>query len=222
MRHARNILPAIEGGSLFDLEPVPGLFYRPGYIGADEEATLIAEIDKRPWSLELQRRRQWYGWAYDDTPLGDDGYRSDPMPAWLMPLAQRLHADGHFEGRPDRALVNEYVPGQGIGAHKDRDIERIKSVAIISLGSGITMEFARSGQAVRCQYLQPLSLVIMRGEVREDWTHGIVGRLNDKVGGLVIPRKRRLSLTFRFLNPAPSSPAPGRGAGRPAGPPAHG
>jgi len=214
MGHARKILPMIEGGSLFDLEPIPGLSYRPDYIDADEEARLIAEIDGRPWSLELQRRRQWYGWAYDDTPLGDDGYRSEPMPDWLMPLARRLRTDGYFPEVPDRALINEYQPGQGIGAHKDRDIERIKSVAIVSLGSGITMEFARPGHAVRSQYLQPRSLVTMRGEVREDWTHGIVGRLNDKVGGLVFPRKRRLSVTFRFLSPAPSSPAPGHGAGR--------
>lgn len=222
MSHARKILPMIEAGSLFDLEPIPGLLYRPGYIDVEEEAALIAGIDTRPWSLELQRRRQWYGWAYDDTPLGDDGYRSEPMPDWLLPLARRLHVDGYFEGQPDRALVNEYMPGQGIGAHKDRDIERITSVAIISLGSGITMEFARPGHATRCQYLKPLSLVIMRGDVREQWTHGIVGRLNDKVGGLVIPRKRRLSVTFRFLNPAPLSPAQGHEEDRSAGPPGRG
>ncbi len=222
MRHSRKMLPMIEGGSLFDLEPIPGLLYRPDYIGATEAASLVTEIDKRPWSLELQRRRQWYGWAYDDTPQGDDGYRSDAMPDWLLPLARRLRADGYFDGEPDRALINEYLPGQGIGAHKDRDIERIRSVAIVSLGSGIMMEFARPGRAVRCQYLQPLSLVIMRGEAREAWTHGIVGRLNDKVGGVVMPRKRRLSLTFRFLNPEPSSPEPGRGEDRPAGRPGRG
>ncbi len=210
---AKARLPVIDSGSLFDTGPVPGLTYQPDYISMSEEAALIAAIDQQPWSMELLRRRQWYGWAYDDSPLGLDGdYRSSPMPEWLKPFAQRLAADRHLDGVADRALVNEYYPGQGIGAHKDRDIERIKAVAIISLGCGITMDFTRMGFATRCQYLQPRSLVIMRDEVREKWLHGIVGRKNDKVGGLVIPRERRMSLTFRYVAPAVSPFRHGAGA----------
>ena len=199
-RPGRKVLPAIETGSLFDLDTIPGLTYLPDYITREEEQVLVGHIDRQPWSLELQRRRQWYGWAYDDSPLGEGGdYQPQPMHDWLAVVGRRLCADGWFADVPDRALINEYYPGQGIGAHKDRDVERIKSVAIISLGAGIMMDFARPGFATRCQYLQPRSLVIMRGEAREQWTHGIVGRLNDKVGGLVLPRSRRMSLTFRHV-----------------------
>ena len=196
--------PRIETGSLFDPAPIPGLTYVEAYISPEEEAALIAHIDAQPWSMELLRRRQWYGWAYDDSPLGSgDDYRPQPMHDWLTPLAGRLARDGYLDGVAERALINEYYPGQGIGAHKDRDVEQIKAVAIISLGSGIMMEFARPGVATRCQYLRPRSLVIMRGEVREGWTHGIVGRKSDKVGGVVIPRQRRLSLTYRYVAPKP-------------------
>lgn len=192
--------PVIDSGSLFDAGPITGLTYQPDYISLAEESRLIARADRQPWSMDLLRRRQWYGWAYDDQPLGLDGeYRSTPMPDWLEPFARRLASEGWLDGVADRALINEYVPGQGIGAHKDRDIERIKAVAIISLGCGIAMDFARPGHATRCHYLQARSLLVMRGEVREHWTHGIVGRKSDKVGGIVIPRGRRLSLTFRHV-----------------------
>ena len=186
--------------SLFDdLEPPPvsGLACIEDYITASEEAALIDEIDRKPWSLELLRRRQWYGWAYDD----GSGYVTQPMEDWLDYWARRLHADGHLDGVADRALVNEYVAGQGIGAHKDRDIDHVKAVAIISLGSGTVMDFTRLGHDTRSHYLPPRSLVTMRDEAREKWFHGITGRKSDRVGGLILPRSRRLSLTFRFATP---------------------
>lgn len=187
--------------SLFEDDLIFGVDYKDDYITPAEEVALISEIDKRPWSMELLRRRQWYGWAPDDTAYGGPKeYRPQPMPDWLRWLAARLHADGIFLGVPERALVNEYHPGQGIGAHKDRDTERIKSVAIISLGSPIMMDFTRLDHAPRTQYLYPRSLLTMQGEAREKWMHGITGRKTDKVGGLILPRQRRLSVTFRYVS----------------------
>ncbi len=192
-------LPMIETGSLFDPAPIPGIAYRADYIDAIEEARLIEAIDRQPWSNELLRRQQWYGWAYGDSPLDDSAYQPQPMPEWLKPLAERLWRDGYLGGMADRVLINEYFPGQGIGAHKDRDSMRIKAVAIVSLGSGIVMDFARLGQATRCHYLQRRSLIVISGEARDQWTHGIVGRKTDRVGGLVMERSPRLSVTFRFV-----------------------
>ena len=186
---------------LFD-EPearaIDGLSYREDYITPDEEAALIGHIDRQPWSTELLRRRQWYGWAYDDTTLGrTEDYRPQPLPDWLKPFAERLSGDGYFPAPPERALINEYHPGQGIGAHKDRDADHIRLVAILSLGSPIVMDFTRLGHATRSFHLRPRSLVIMQGEARDLWLHGITGRKSDRVGGLVLPRARRLSVTFR-------------------------
>ena len=179
-------------------QAIEGLSCREAYIAPEQEAAIVAEIDRQPWSTELLRRRQWYGWAYDDTPLGgNNDYRPQPMPGWLRPLAERLHADGYFPAVPDRALVNEYHPGQGIGAHKDRDADHIRTVAIVSLLSPIMMDFTRTGHPTQSRYLPPRSLVIMRGEARDLWLHGIVARKSDRVGGLVLPRQRRISVTFR-------------------------
>ncbi len=176
---------------------IDGLACREDYITPAEEAAVVAEIDRQAWSTELLRRRQWYGWAYDDTPLGNDDYRPQPMPDWLQPLAERLRNDGYFPAVPDRALVNEYHPGQGIGAHKDRDADHIRTVAIVSLLSPIMMDFTRPGHPTQSHYLRPRSLVIMQGEARDRWLHGITGRKSDRAGGLVLPRGRRISVTFR-------------------------
>ena len=193
--------PAFETLSLFEPEPLDGLGYYPDYITPAEEAMFLAYIDSQPWSMELLRRRQWYGWAYDDNLLGrPEEYQPQPMPECFTALGRRLHADGHFAGVPDRALVNEYFPGQGIGGHKDRDAEHIAAVAIVSLGSAVMMDFTRLGHATRSHYLRPRSLVTMRGEVRHKWMHGIVGRKSDRVGGLVLSRGRRLSMTFRYVD----------------------
>ncbi|MGZ3298647.1 MAG: alpha-ketoglutarate-dependent dioxygenase AlkB [Asticcacaulis sp.] len=186
---------------LFDDEdalPIEGLSYHENYVTAEEEAAIIAEADGQPWSTELLRRRQWYGGAYDDTMLRHpDEYQPQPMPEWLTGLAARLCHDGYFPRPPDTALINEYHSGQGIGAHKDREPLTLRTVAIISLGSAIMMDFSRRGYATRSHYLRPRSLVIMRGEARNHWCHGITGRKTDRVGGVVIPRGRRLSVTFR-------------------------
>jgi len=188
--------------SLFEDELLPGLSYQDDYVSPAEEALLIAEIDNQPWSIELLRRRQWYGWAPDGTTYGaPEEYRPQPMPDWLRWLAMRLRKDGVFKGIAERVLINEYHPGQGIGTHKDRDTERVKSVAIVSLGSPIMMDFTRLSHAPRTQYIYPRSLLIIQGEARDKWMHGITGRKTDRVGGLILPRQRRLSLTFRFVSP---------------------
>jgi alkylated DNA repair dioxygenase AlkB len=74
-------------------------------------------------------------------------------------------------------------------------------VAIISLGSPIMMDFTRMDHTTRSQYLYPRSRLVMQGEARDKWMHGIVGRKTDKVGGLILPRQRRLSVTFRYVSP---------------------
>jgi hypothetical protein len=46
-------------------------------------------------------------------------------------------------------------------------------------------------------FLARRSLVLLSGEARYEWRHGIPARKNDVCDGNTIPRDRRLSLTFR-------------------------
>jgi hypothetical protein len=46
-------------------------------------------------------------------------------------------------------------------------------------------------------YLPPRSLLVLRGDARYTWSHGIASRHRDKVDQQLLPRGRRVSLTFR-------------------------
>jgi hypothetical protein len=68
------------------------------------------------------------------------------------------------------------------------------------------MDFARGDE--RCAaWLERRSVVVMTGAARYEWTHGIARRKADRVGGFVVPRTRRVSLTFRAsLSPPAGGP----------------
>jgi len=173
---------------------IPGLCYASEFISASEELVLIRLIEAGTWSHEFARRRQHFGMDYSKHEAGN----TEPLPPWIETIAHRIVAAGFLKRTPAHALVNEYLPEQGIAAHKD--YRPFDEVASLSLASGCLMEFAKSGTPTRKElWLEPRSLLVLVGEARHDWTHAIRPRLNDVVDGLKIPRCRRLSLTFRTI-----------------------
>src|SRR5262249_50640131 len=115
---------------------------------------------------------------------------------WAAELARRLHREGWFDEVPDQLIVNEYQPGQGIAKHVDCVPCFGKTVVSISLGSTCVLEMAQGKQKVPL-LLEPRSAVVLQGDARYRWTHAIAGRKQDRWGDKVLPRGRRLSLTFR-------------------------
>jgi alkylated DNA repair dioxygenase AlkB len=189
--------------SLFDdlePQPIPGLTYLSDYITREEEAELLRRVDAGEWNTDLKRRVQVFGWAYDEE-TGVAEAASQGLPDWLKRHARRLREEGYFTLTPDRVSANEYQPGQGIGAHIDRGGAQVETVAIISLGAAVTMDFTRIGYETRSFYLRPRSLLLISGEARHRWMHGITPRKSDRVGGLTLPRGRRVSLMFRAVRP---------------------
>ncbi|WP_420445838.1 alpha-ketoglutarate-dependent dioxygenase AlkB [Candidatus Poriferisodalis sp.] len=49
------------------------------------------------------------------------------------------------------------------------------------------------------QRLEPRSLVLMHGDARSAWRHGIAKRRADDWNGQKIKRQRRVSITFRTI-----------------------
>lgn len=172
---------------------IPGLAYTPNYISSEHEEKLLKLIDTYEWSASLKRRTQHYGYAYD---YGRKSARQDhflgPMPAWLAVLCAQLSGGGFFTQQPDQVIINEYQPGQGIAPHIDCVRSFGGTIASLSLAAGCMMEFSRDG-ATRSIYLEPQSLLILQGEARFYWRHGIAARKKD--GSLL--RQRRISVTFR-------------------------
>ncbi|KAI0248832.1 hypothetical protein BJV78DRAFT_1075477, partial [Lactifluus subvellereus] len=113
--------------------------------------------------------------------------------------------------RARQAIVNLYRPGEGIAPHVD---------LLNRFGDGIVgragTELEPGGQAYEA-WLPPRSVLVLSGEARYEWTHGIAPRTGDRVedGGLGSgsgsesggggwqwqERGVRVSVTFRWLLP---------------------
>jgi alkylated DNA repair dioxygenase AlkB len=174
-----------------DVPHIPGLIYRPNYVSPGAESELIAAIDAALWDTTWERRRQLYGGVYGKTR---DAPR--PLPAWGLQLAVRLSSEGLTQAPFDQMLVNEYLSGQGIALHGDYQSYG-RTVASLSLLSPCVMDFRHpDGRSVPLLF-EPRSLLLLTDVARYEWQHGIARRKSDRWEGELIPRQRRLSVTFR-------------------------
>ncbi len=176
---------------------ISGLLYIPHYISHPHHDVLIDTIDAQPWRGDLARRTQHYGYVYDYRAKHvDPASRLGALPAWLQRIAVQLAADGLVSKAPDQAIINEYAPGQGIASHI-YCVPCFDDVVIsLSLAAPVVMDLKQKEHHVPI-LLEARSLLVLRGEARYQWTHGIAKRQQDTIDGQVIPRERRLSVTFR-------------------------
>ncbi|KAJ3901470.1 hypothetical protein F5879DRAFT_772536, partial [Lentinula edodes] len=127
-----------------------------------------------------------------------------------------------------QAILNLYAPGEGISPHVDLLRRFGDGIIGVSLCGGCVMRFERiREEGIEELYLPPNSIIVLSGEARYKWTHGIERRTGDWVsyGDEVnvgdgegvpqvtpndsnlgvkvewIPRTTRLSITFRWLLP---------------------
>lgn len=177
------------------LPDVPGLAYVEAYVTPEEERALLAAIDPGPWRTEWARRRQVHGLSYGSARAEPE--LLGPLPSWLVPLAERVVREGFLEAPVANVVINEYLPGQGIGAHQDYPGFG-PTVVAVSLGSACVLELIepKSGRKESLD-VAPRSLWVLGGEARRVWTHGIAARKADVVDGVKRPRGRRVSITMR-------------------------
>jgi alkylated DNA repair dioxygenase AlkB len=176
---------------------INGLLYIPQYISQPHHNKLIETIDEQPWRGDLSRRTQHYGYVYDyRAKTVDPSMHLGDLPPWLQRIAQHLHYDGLVPEVPDQAIINEYQPGQGIADHIDCTPCFGDVVISLSLSAPVIMDLKRADQVVPV-WLEPRSLLVLRGEARYEWTHGIVKRRQDTFNNAIVMRERRISVTFR-------------------------
>lgn len=170
------------------------IIYIEDYINSQEEQDLIHEIDSRLWNntnnIPLKRRVQHYGYEYNYK--SKDLIKSGPIPSWT--IVKKIDQE-YF--KPEQLIINEYNPGQGIAKHIDSNVFD-EPIISLSLGSSCVIIF-RKGDKKKEILLKPRSLLIMKGELRWEWTHEIPARKKDNINGMTIIRERRISLTFRKL-----------------------
>lgn len=187
---------------LFDIQKpevpkIDGLYYFPNFISEQEHNALLTEIDTQAWLSDLKRRVQHYGYKYDykARTISSESYLGG-LPPWLSDLQKRLFAEKLFKQKPDQAIINEYLPGQGISAHVDCVPCFDDVIASLSLGSDVIMQFS-SGEEKHDVFLERNSLIVLSGEARYKWKHAIPARKSDIVDGMKLDRQRRFSVTFR-------------------------
>jgi alkylated DNA repair dioxygenase AlkB len=182
------------------IDSISGLLYVENYITEVQHDWLLEQIDKQPWRDDLKRKVQHYGFKYDykarkvnlDMRIGE-------LPEWLKRLSHNLGEDGYMQEIADQVIVNEYEPGQGITRHIDCEPCFNDTIASLSLGSGCVMDFTNKHDILKKipMWLAPRSLIVLRGDARYEWLHGIAPRKSDEWNGHKYERQRRVSLTFR-------------------------
>lgn len=174
-----------QQASLFDLPPEPpkdlpsGMVYRPAFIDAAEERSLIDWLERLPFEpfvfqgFEARRHVVSFGWKYDFSR--SHLLEAEEIPPELIPLREK--AAGLAGHRPDelqQVLINKYEPGAPIGWHRDRPI--FAEVVGVSLGAPCTFRLRRRtpvGFERKSLILEPRSAYLLSGPARTEWEHSI-------------------------------------------------
>lgn len=182
------------------IRDIPGLKYIEDYISENEQEELLAHVNKGLWLKDLKRRVQHYGFKYDyKARKVNHDMRIGELPKWLKDLSVKLSQKGYMPEVADQVIVNEYEPGQGISKHIDCEPCFEDTIVSLSLEASCVMDFTKrddKGKKIPV-WLAPRSLIVLNGEARSEWLHGIPARKSDVWDGVKYPRQRRVSLTFR-------------------------
>nr|XP_020475654.1 alkylated DNA repair protein alkB homolog 8 isoform X2 [Monopterus albus] len=171
--------------------PLPeGLVLVEDFVSAEEEAQLLAAIDRSSANDEItaqkalkHRKVKHYGFEfrYDNNNVDKDKPLPAGIPEECLPVLERCVKNGHVVIMPDQLTVNQYESGQGIPPHVDTHSAFEDTILSLSLGSKTVMEFRHPDGRLVPVILPGRSLLVMKGESRYLWTHGITPRKFDMV-----------------------------------------
>ncbi|EGX91570.1 Oxoglutarate/iron-dependent oxygenase [Cordyceps militaris CM01] len=183
----------------FDTEPA-GLLIHKDFISPAQEAALIQLFQTElTWPERKGRRSLHYGYTFSYRTFAVDlDVPYAPFPGWLTALLPSDEAGGPRRP-PDQVCVQHYPPGTGIPPHADTHGAFDDRLYALSLGAPVVMQFGRAGGRRVDVDVAPRSMMLMRGDARLHWTHGIRARKTDTLGEVRRPRGDRWSITYRWL-----------------------
>ncbi|KAL9971627.1 hypothetical protein ACROYT_G017818 [Oculina patagonica] len=123
-----------------------------------------------------------YEFLYGTNNVDKSNPLQDGIPSICDPLLDQIQENVKF--KPDQMTVNEYQPGQGIPPHVDTHSAFEDGIVSLSLGSQVTMEFRNPDGRHASVVLPRRSLLVMTGESRYLWSHGITPRKYDIIYGI--------------------------------------
>lgn len=188
----------------------PGLVLYRGLLKRKYASKIYSYIQDLEWNKTLSRDTIHYGYAYDYSIREPQTRKLKPIdkeiPDYIKCLADALYESGILTEYPNQIIINKYEPGQGIAAHRDHNPIFGDSIATISLGSGIMMDFEPYREYKKTLdkklsvYLKPGDILVFAGDARLKYSHEIKKKKSDIVDGVRIPRDTRISITFRHVN----------------------
>eukprot|EP00079_Xenopus_tropicalis_P021245 XP_012812513.1 PREDICTED: alkylated DNA repair protein alkB homolog 8 isoform X2 [Xenopus tropicalis] len=203
----------------------PGLIIVEDFVSPEQERTMLESID---WDSETSsqkslkhRRVKHYGYEfrYDNNNVDKDKPLPGGLPDFCTEALRKCVQIGLIKHDPDQLTINQYEPGQGIPPHVDTHSAFEDEILSLSLGAEIVMDFKHPNGSVVPVMLPQRSLLIMSGESRYLWTHGItprkfdviqvsegqtVGTISGNSGELTLnKRSTRTSFTFRKVRHSP-------------------
>uniref|UniRef100_A0A8C6TZC9 AlkB homolog 8, tRNA methyltransferase n=1 Tax=Neogobius melanostomus TaxID=47308 RepID=A0A8C6TZC9_9GOBI len=179
--------------SFVESETVPlpeGLTIVEDFVSVEEEALLLTSIewpsicDQDTAQKTLKHRRvKHYGYEfrYDNNNVDKDKPLPTGLPGECTPVLERCLKNGYVSKMPDQLTVNQYESGQGIPPHVDTHSAFEDPILSLSLGAQTVMEFRHPDGRLVAVVLPTRSLLVMKGESRYLWTHGITPRKFDMI-----------------------------------------
>ncbi|KAJ7160745.1 hypothetical protein C8R46DRAFT_353529 [Mycena filopes] len=214
--------PEISGDitpALLNAPPIPGLFFTPSLLLPLELADQITHFCiKHYFNRPGVNQIMLFGVASNSSPSsGLPPILLELLASMSVLLQPSLPPEIHtllFPRTPTharQAILNLYHPGEGITPHVDLLKRFGDGIVGISLGSSCVMDFARvhdaGGDARQTKlFLPERTMIVLSGDARYAWTHGIEKRTSDIVADAdafrLVERGVRLSITFRWLLPS--------------------
>lgn len=196
--------------SLFDSEdlyefPKDLLEYKEHFLNQEEADTLMnLLLETAPWKQRTQkmydktvltpRLTAWYGDPKTDYSLGNGEVDNNLWTPELFSLKQRIEET--FGYQFNSVLLNLYRDhNDSVAWHRDKESRYGKRPVIASVSLGQTRNFDfRKKDHHQSKYSLPLphgSLLIMKGDLQENWEH--------RIAKSVTSMKERINLTFRLV-----------------------
>ncbi|XP_038367717.1 alkylated DNA repair protein alkB homolog 8 isoform X2 [Canis lupus familiaris] len=206
----------------------PGLMVVEEIISSEDEKMLLEsinwteDIDNQNVQKYLKHRRVkhfGYEFHYENNNVDKDMPLPGGLPGICDSFLEKWLKEGFIKHKPDQLTVNQYEPGHGIPAHIDTHSAFEDEIVSLSLGSEIVMDFKHPDGVTVPVMLPRRSLLVMTGESRYLWTHGITPRkfdtvqaskglqsgiITSDVGDLTLSKRgMRTSFTFRKVRQTP-------------------
>ncbi|XP_005999468.1 alkylated DNA repair protein alkB homolog 8 isoform X2 [Latimeria chalumnae] len=200
----------------------PGLVVVEDFISSEYELKLLENIgwcvdtiNQKAQKTLKHRKVKHYGYEfrYDNNNVDKDKPLPGGLPADCNKILEKCLEQGYVQFKPDQLTINQYEPGQGIPPHIDTHSAFEDGILSLSLGAVTVMDFKHPDGRTVAVLLPQRSLLVMTGESRYLWSHGITprkfdvvqmseeqksGTISDDIRDLTLNKRgTRTSFTFR-------------------------